>query len=193
MPTGYEPTNFRYETSVPIELRIAWRKKDPAIERDAELFWNKEKLLAPTTSVAERLSDLCMAGYHDGKLVGLTTVRIRYVEFLTARLAMFRMAVARDYRKTFASGYLMHATHAFLIDWSQANVDAEQVMGMGTITQSEGRDKFSNTWPVYPSLNLVFIGWTANGEQMRVSWFPHARIPPHQPEFPPEGVDRGFE
>ena len=70
-----------YEPRTNIDFRPAWRRTDPAIERDAELVWRREGLLSVSADVSERLSELCLAGYDGDTLIALTTARILYVGF----------------------------------------------------------------------------------------------------------------
>ena len=166
-----------------VELRLAWRRKDPAIERDAELFWRKEQLLPKDADVGTRLGELCMAGYDGDELIALSTARIRYIDFLGVKLAMVRIATARDKRKNAVGLFLLAQTREKLEEWSAANPQ-EAVMGMGTITQTREWDERGPARAFGRDARLGFIGWTANNEQMRVAWFDHGTIPRQRPNAP---------
>jgi len=161
------------------DLRVAWHRHDASIERDAELFWREQKVLASVTSVSDRLNELCIVAYGGDRLVAVSTAGLRQIDFLGARVAMFRCAIARGFRGHRLSYDLMTRARQVLEEWSLANLD-ERVMAMVTIAQT--KDAYLGDGPgVFKGSGLTFVGWTANGERMRVAWFEHARIP----RFPP--------
>lgn len=176
-----------HEPRTPIALREAWRREDAAIQRDAELFWRREGLLAPETNVPDRLADLCIAGYDGDRLIALTTARVRFVEFLGVNLAMLRLAVSRESRRNRLGTYLLASSCDLLERWSAEN-PAAGVMGMGTITQIPGiAERRETSRALLRDSRLAFIGWTANNEPMRVAWFAHGRIPTRRPGVGPPG------
>jgi hypothetical protein len=171
-----------------IALRTAWRRNDPAIERDAELFWRKERLLPESENIGERLKGLCLAGYDGETLVALSTARIRYVAFLGAKLWMLRVAVAAEQRRNRLATHIQTASREMLEGWSAANM-AEEVMGVATIQQTSAFDGRGPRRGYLPDSHLNFIGWTANGEMMRVAWFDHGTVPLRRPD-PSQSLER---
>jgi hypothetical protein len=172
-----------YEAKTKIELRPAWRRSDPQIERDAELFWRRERVLPPNTDIDERLKELCLAAYEGETLIALTTARIRFIDFLMVKLAMLRVAVASDKRKYRVASILQPESRELLEQWSLAN-PSENVFGMGTVVQALMFPPGTRLQAYRPASRVSFIGWTANGEQMRVAWFEHATIPLRRPDAP---------
>jgi hypothetical protein len=172
-----------YEPRTPVEFRPAWRRADPAIERDAELFWRREGLLPAAANIGERLSELCLAGYDGEELIALTTARIRYIDFLGVKLAMLRVATASHNRKNRLATIIQAEARALLEQWSADN-PAEEVMGMGTVTQTHAFDGLGPARGFLRASHLGFVGWTANGEAMRVAWFDDGTIPRQRPDTP---------
>jgi hypothetical protein len=172
-----------YAARTNIAARPAWRLRDAAVERDAELFWRRERLLPQVADVGERLTELCMAGYDGETLVALTTARIRYVGFLGVKLAMLRVATTAEHRRSRLATFIQAESREYLEQWSAANPD-EEVMGMGTIYQVADTGRNPPTPAYFPGAHLSFIGWTGNGEQMRVAWFDHGRVPIRRPDAP---------
>jgi hypothetical protein len=170
-----------HEARTQVELRAAWLRKDPVIERDAELFWRNEQLLPRDIDPSERLAELCMAGYEGSTLISVSTARIRFVGFLGVKLAMLRVAIAREKRRNRLGTIMLAESRELLEQWSAAN-PAEEVMGMGTVTQTRAYDERGPARGFLRSSHLGFIGWTANGEHMRVAWFEHGRIPVRRPD-----------
>jgi len=164
-----------HEARTPVEFRPAWRLRDPDIERDAIAFWKSENLLPPTASIETRLSELCVAGYAEGRIVALSTVLLRDVDFLGARLAMFRCAVAKEQRRNRLATVIAAHSREALEKWSLAHPE-EDVRGMATVVQNADLDA-REARAIYRSSGLAFIGWTAQDEQFRLAWFEHARVP----------------
>ena len=133
-----------HEPRTNVELRLAWRRKDPAIERDAELFWRKERLLPNDADVSTRLGELCMAGYDGDELIALSTARIRYIDFLGVKLAMVRMATAREKRMNSVGLFLLAA-------------DARETRRMVRGQSARGRDGHGDDHP-NPRLGLAGSG-----------------------------------
>lgn len=159
-----------------VNVRLAWRQNNRAIERDAERFWINEQLLPKDADATERLGELCLAGYVGHELVALTTARIRHIDFLGVKLAMARVATAHAMRQKSLGLHMLAKSREHLEAWSAANPQ-EEVMGMGTITQTHAWDTRPPSHALGRDTRLAFIGWTANNEPMRVAWFAHGTFP----------------
>ena len=61
-----------------------------------------------------------------------------------------------------------------LEEWSRANPN-ERVMGMGTTIQTTNLDEKKKR-PIWKASGLVFVGYSAQDQQIRVAWFDHAEI-----------------
>jgi len=179
-----------YEPRAPSELREAWLRKDRTIERDAADFWRANHLLPDGVFPDERFGELCMAAYDGASLIALTTARIRFIGFLGVKLVMLRVAVAPDKRQNRLATIIQAESRELLERWSAENPEQE-VMGMGTVTQTHLFDERGPARGLLRSSHLAFIGWTANGEHMRVAWFDHGRIPRTRPE-PKSSSQDGF-
>lgn len=167
----------------PFDLRVAWRRHDPAMERDAERFWMTHKVLPRDADVPARLGELCIVAYDGERLVAVSTAGLREVAFLGSRLSIFRCAIAPESRGKRLSYAIMARARQVIEEWSAAHRE-ERVMGMATIAQT--KEAFLGDGPgIFKGSGLAFVGWTANGERMRVAWFEHSTIP----RFPP-GSDR---
>ena len=157
-----------------ISVRQAWRRGDPAFERDALAFWERTDALPPGVKIADRLQQLCMLAYGDDALLGVATVVLRHTQFLNCRLAMFRCAVAPEARKLNVSTVLTLSLTQFMEQWSLENPH-EGVMGVGTLIQSPGLVAHDRS-AVWPTTKLAFAGYNAQGEQFRLIWFKHATV-----------------
>jgi len=162
-----------------VVYRTAWHMGDPAIERDAELFWRANRALPSGSDTGARLSELCAVAYLGDELVGVATASIRTIDFLRSKLAMFRCLVAPSARNNQVASRLGVYSRDLLEAWSKANPD-EGVMGLGAVIQSRALVK-NNPYAVYPDTKLAFVGYTQEGYQMRVYWFAHATISKYWP------------
>jgi hypothetical protein len=170
------------EIERPLEFRAAWRRADPAIERDAAAFWATYDLLPPDSTADERFRELCIVAYDGAKVAAVSTAAIREVAFLGVRLAMFRCAVSPESRRKRLSYAMMTRAREVIEEWSAAHKE-EEVMGMATVAQTN--EAFLGRGPaIFEGSRLVFVGWTEKGERMRVAWFGHATVP----RFPPGGA-----
>ena len=167
----------QFASRIPVELKPAWRLSDPAIERDAEIFWRREKLLRKAADVASRLGEICLAAYDGDELIGLSTSQIKFFDFLGVKLATLRLATARSARRNHLSLWMGYQTRLVLEAWSLAHPE-EEVMGMGVVSQAAYEQTTALRAPaIRRGSGSHFIGWTANGDPMYVAWFAHGTFP----------------
>ena len=160
-------------------LRAAWRKGDPAIERDAQLFWRANDAMQEDADIEMRLAGLCAGAYQDERLVGIATAAVRTIASLRCKLAMYRTFVERGLRNRQIASKLGVFSRDLLEAWARDHPE-EQVVGMGAVIQSRVLVE-KVPFAVYPETKLAFIGYTQEGYQMRVYWFAHARISTYWP------------
>lgn len=158
------------------QLKVVWKSADTAVGRDVLAFWRENKLLPDNADPEKRLNELSVVAYEDGKIVGVHTASIEYLERVRARIAMGRLAVAPSYRRTKVASELVLAHVATLERWSLDHPE-EALMGVGGVVQAAhvGREPRPAAYPMN-GMTLVVIGYTPHGEQIRLAWFPHARI-----------------
>jgi hypothetical protein len=159
----------------PAAFRPAWQLADPAIASDAVAFWERNNMLAPNTSVGERLAQVVAGAYDGGKMIAIATANIREVDFLRANLAMFRCSVDREARERRLATALSLYAFDVLERWSLEHPEA-QLMGIGSVIQSRALVEHDNH-AVWPDTKLTFVGYTNEGYQFRVRWFAHGTIP----------------
>jgi len=163
------------ELQIPVDFRPAWQLADSQIAQDAVAFWERNNMLSPNASVEERLSQVVCAAYDEGQMIAIATANIREVDFLRANLAMFRVSVDRNARHKRVSTALSLYAFDVLERWSQEHPEA-QLMGIGAVIQSRALVEHDNH-AVWPDTKLTFVGYTNDGYQFRVRWFPHGTIP----------------
>jgi hypothetical protein len=166
----------------PAAFRPAWRLGDAAINRDAIAFWDRNNMLPAAASLEERLAQVVAGAYDGDKMIAIATANIREVDFLRARLAMFRCSVDRETRERRLATAISLYAFDVLERWSLAHPD-EQLMGVGAVIQSRALVEHDNH-AVWPDTKLTFVGYTNEGYQFRVRWFAHGTIPRFWPGEP---------
>ena len=73
-------------------------------------------------------------------------------------------------RHAFAAIHLVEESHRVLAAWAKAHPE-EEVAGMAAVYENPGIGSRGIDYG-----NLVLIGYDARGQQMRVAWFPHAKV-----------------
>jgi hypothetical protein len=151
----------------------AWRLNDQNIERQAIQFWRTLNILPRGVEPEARAKELCAIAHRGVEVAGVSTVSIEELRFLRSRFAMFRCAVAPPHRLSHVAYELTVFSRALLERWSLEHPE-EPVKGMGLIIEAEiGKRAQQPLWPV---TGLTLVGFTPQGLQIRVAWFPHARL-----------------
>jgi len=157
-----------------IAYKSAWQRNDPAIERDVLAFWRANNLIPPNAVPTERLRELCTVAYEGDRLIAVSTAKIAEVGFVRSLIAMWRCAIAPDRRGQHISTEMGRVSRDVLEEWSRAHPE-ERVMGMGTTIQTANLDEKKKR-PIWKASGLVFVGYSAQDEQVRIAWFDHAEI-----------------
>lgn len=156
-----------------VEWRSGWLAADPAIEADAKALWRRLSLLPGGLDPDQRAAEIVSAAYVQGELAAISTAFVREIEFLRARFAMFRCVVAPEFRRHSVARKIAGHSREVLEQWAY---DHDQgVMGMATVVQSEdlvGKPRRA----VWRTSGLTLVGFTDEGEQIRVAWFDHAAV-----------------
>jgi hypothetical protein len=155
-----------------LEIVSAWRLDNQNIEREAIQFWNSLKILPPGVDPAARAKELVAVAHLNNELAGVATAAIEDVPLVRSRFAMFRCSVAPAHRRSRVGAELMVASKRILEQWSLEHPD-EGVKGMGIVLEAQ-IDRANE--PVWPRSGLTLAGFTAQGQQIRLAWFAHARI-----------------
>ena len=157
-----------------IEVRVAWRRDDPGIEADAIAFWKRLDLLPPGVAPEQRAKELIAAAYRDGRLIAVSTATIERVDFLRARFAVLRGATDPEHRRSHAQLALAVPSRKALQRWALDHPEEGLAGGLAIVDRAEWGDFVS--LPVWPESELMLIGHTADGKQIRAAWFDHFRL-----------------
>lgn len=158
----------------PYDLRTAWQRSDPQIERDAIAFWRKTSILPPEVRPEDRASELVAVAYGDERVVGVATAQVAVIKTLHGKFAGYRCAVDPDFRRRGLALALTVFSRDLLEQWSLDHPE-EKVLGLAAIVESPdlaGRLRD----PIWAETRLNLAHFLPNGRQLRVAWFAHARV-----------------
>ena len=160
----------------PVTLVPAWQRNDAKINKDAIDFWRRSGALPPEISPEQRLPELCVAAYVGDRLVAVSTIELREASWLRCCLGFFRCLVSPAYVERRLAIRLTKYSRDLLDDWAKENPD-EKVLGMATILENPNFDILGKR-PMWRSggAELWLVGYMPNGQQVRLTWFKHARL-----------------
>jgi hypothetical protein len=158
----------------PVRLSPAWQRNDANIIKDATDFWLKLRLLPAGVTPEQRAQELCAAAYVGNELVGVSTMELRHSPSLHCRLGFFRCLVSPAHRHRRIARRLTVYSRELLEHWSKENPE-EKVLGMAAILESASFDLLARR-PKWGDAKLWLIGYTPKGQQIRLTWFDHARL-----------------
>jgi hypothetical protein len=157
-----------------VALKTVWPAPDATVERDVLEFWEHEKLLPANADRAARVKELCVVAYDGPIVVGSVEAHLNYVDFLCARMATFRVAVAVSHRRSHVATTITLEAQKVLEGWSLAHPE-EKLMGIGGNTQARNlSDKLREA--VLQPTGFALVNYNEKGEQYRLVWFKHANI-----------------
>lgn len=157
-----------------IVFRQAWRGDEPKLQEDAKAFWQSLDALPKGVNPDYRVRELCAVAYHEDRPIAVSTAAVRPLSILRCDMAFARWLVAPPFRGTEVAWRLAVFTRNILSRWS-GNHPEEQVKGMAIIVQGNAYANIRSL-PVWPRSDLMLVGYTARGEQVRAVWFDHAEV-----------------
>lgn len=158
-----------------ITFKFCWRKNDSALVRDARMFWQATQTLYPE-EIEERSAQLCALAYRDGQVVAASTGHLFDFPRLRSRFVYYRTIVDAGVRRQRLASRLCVFSRDRLAEWARANPE-EKIAGLFIVIQAE-EFKVRQHVPVAKqlSLDLVLVGYTPSGHQIRIVWFADANV-----------------
>jgi hypothetical protein len=158
----------------PLRLLPAWRRNDAEMIKAAIDFWTKSHALPPGVTPEQRAQQLCALTYVRDEVVGVSTIELGCLPTLPCRLGFFRCLVSPAHPHRRIARRLTIYSRKLLELWSKDN-PKEKILGMAAVLENPNFDLLA-TWPIWRAANLLLIGYNAKGQQIRLSWFDHARL-----------------
>lgn len=155
-------------------IELAWRKADPALERDAVAFWDKMDALPAGVSPDDRLPELVCVAYHEDQVIGLATADIGPYRPLRKKFAFWRVLIHPDYRLHGMRVNMSSFVNSFFRDWARENPE-EELAGMGSVV-STTYDRPEGYRPVARVSRAVAVGYNELDQLVRITWFDDVRV-----------------
>lgn len=154
-----------------LRLVPAWKRNDPKLQADAVAMWQELKMLPAEINLAERAKELVVLAYIGARLVGVTTAEVQTHKPVRQRFAFGRILLRPEAEKAGLVVPMTIAMREELREWSKANPH-EQVAGFAIAISAKGYGKTPVT-----AAGLVHAGYNADGQQVRLYWWDHYRLP----------------
>jgi hypothetical protein len=158
----------------PVKMSPAWQRNDANIIKDAINFWLKLRALPAGVTPEQRAQELCAGAYVGDELVGVSTIELRHSPNLRCRLGFFRCLVSPTHGDRRIARRLTVYSRELLERWSEEH-PGEKVLGMAAILENPNFDLLAKR-PIWRFADLGLIGYTPKGQQIRLTWFNHARL-----------------
>jgi len=161
-------------SSAGFDIRLAWRRNDPQIGADAIEMWSRLGILPQDVKPDDRAKQLVSAAYSEGRIAAVATGVVEYIDFLRERFLVMRSMTAPDFRRTHAQVALALPTMPFLEEWAKAHPE-ERIAGLIGFVEPGAWGEAARL-PRGPYFGWTLVGYTQDGQQVRVVWFDHYRI-----------------
>jgi len=159
-----------------VTFRTAWRKNDPDLIRDAKAFWQRIGLVITPEEMEKRANDLCALAYAGDTVAAVSTAEPTLFHRLRTRLVYYRTVVAEEFRRQHIASRLGLYSYRELGKWSLEHPE-EKLMGLLLVFQSHDYKGTRNLPNVsYLGMQVNIVGYTPEGDHIRVLWFDHATL-----------------
>lgn len=149
----------------------AWKRNDPKLEADAVSMWQEMAALPANINLEQRAKELVVLAYIGERLVGVTTAEVQTHPPVRQRFAFGRILLRPEVGKAGIAVPMTIAMREELREWSKANLQ-EKVAGFAIAISAKGYGKTPVT-----AAGLMHAGYNADGQQVRLYWWDHYRLP----------------
>lgn len=155
----------------------AWQTLSDADADAIRAFWTREHANVEGATAAQRVQEVVMRVVTaDGDLAAVSTVDIRTIPRLLQPMYYYRCFVGAAWRHHKLLRPLLCRSYEVLNDWAREH----DYPALGVLLELENAG-FANTlqraqWRVSPQVGFSFIGRSAKAQDLRVCYFPGARL-----------------
>jgi len=156
-----------------ISFQNVWKTEDEAIIKEIIELWTSNNLLPEGSDPAKRAKQVVFViRSHENKIIGISTAFPEYIKQLRNHAFLFRCFILPEHRYPGLLTKLTVITRDFL--QSIFEETDPPCIGMISIIQNERLNEYNKPW--YKGGDMVFIGYTQDGLQMRMFYFDGATI-----------------
>lgn len=158
-----------------IAFHFAWGRRDQKLIDDARRFWHAQDVMSEE-DIETRAKQLCAVAYVNGKVAGLSTIFPYDYPRLRSRFAYYRTIVSPEFRRQNLASRLCLYSRDRLAQWAAENPE-EKLKGLLIVLQAEEFQHRQHA-PIIAQLDLklVLVGYTSEGQQIRIVWFDDATV-----------------
>jgi hypothetical protein len=152
-----------------------WHKLNSVLEEELVDFWLEEKVFASDVPARDRTREVvCIARGADGRIAGVCSAVTKIVPRLRERLYYYRSYVRPADRRSEVAINLLHAAKK-LLQAHEAGLDKPQCIGI--VIELENRQLAAHLNDArWTATEFSFIGYSPRGYDMRVWYFPEAKL-----------------
>lgn len=170
----YYKDNQRTDEVQPLKILQVYENHNDEIDQKLISFWKLEAALPSyeESFVQQRLSEALFVVLNDkDEIVGVSTGAPVYFEQIRNHFLYFRLFVRPDYRGM-NRGVAMAMYYATFDLFDQLKeLKGQPIIGVLIVYESEHLNKIINYYHSEKYRNQVFVGWTPNNEQIRITYF----------------------
>lgn len=170
----YYKDNQRTEEVQPIKLLQVYNNHNNDLDQKIVRFWKQESALPNYEEkfVKQRLSEVLFIVLNEkDEIIGVSSGAPVFFEQIREHFLYFRLFVRPDYRggnRGVAMG-MYYATFDLFDQLKELN--SQKIIGLLIVYESEHLNKVINYYHSEKYRNQVFVGWTSNNEQIRITYF----------------------
>lgn len=170
----YYKDNILTEEVQPLKVLQVYENHDIEIDDKIVEFWKNEKALPNTDMqlINQRLSEVLFVVLNEeDEIVGISSGAPIYFDQIKNHFLYFRLFVRPDYRGN-NKGVAMAMYYATFDLFDQLKeLSKQSIIGILIVYESEHLNKVINYYHSEKYRNQVFVGWTPNNEQIRITYF----------------------
>lgn len=154
-----------------IIYKIAWKKDDEKIIKDACDLWKEMGALKDPEAGKARAKSLCVVAYHGETLVAVSTVFASMLQQVYSRVFFFRCVVRPKYRRRNIATKMAMRCDTITEEWSQQNPAAK---AMAFVIRVETNALTMKCYEPIWNKKLNFMGYSNEGLPLYIRWYPHS-------------------
>ncbi|MCF6226899.1 MAG: hypothetical protein L3J22_11455 [Xanthomonadales bacterium] len=156
-------------TNSEIKYINVWQNCPEKWQTATKDFWRILNILPDEAAFITRLEQLCTLAIDGDELIAVSTAFKVHYQPLRCDLYFFRCLVLPDYRRQSIARHLAVNCRDNLQHWVSDN-PKKAAAGMATVVESPNLTDLSHQ-AVWPASGLNLVGYTQQGQQVRVVWF----------------------
>lgn len=170
----YYKGNQQTNEPQPLKLLQVYQNHSEELDNKIIDFWKKEKALPSYEEafVNQRLNEVLFIALNEAdEIVGVSSGTVVFYQQIRNKFLYFRLFVREDYRGH-NRGVAINMYYATYDLFDQLKTLEDQpIIGILIVYESQHLNNVINYYHSEKYRNQVFVGWTPNEEQIRITYF----------------------